>query len=207
MRGLVRGIRRLVPALVVLAVCGGLFLVGREVLREITLAFSHDPRVNIKSNMLMLQRATAQMAQDGIVEGDPSLGWPGDTGGTFAGWARELVSRGYVSTNDFCRLMSAPGFVVRPPDRLPEMKECGVLVYAVSTNSPQNAVFLSSANFTNTATGGLPLNTESPMFRKVSLTHDYRGFVVVRKDGTASILPPEKVGDPNAIGAYEPLCR
>lgn len=65
------------------------------------------------SNTKQLHLATQQMALDGETTVDKTLGWPGDTGGTFSNWAQKLVPA-YLTTNDFCKLLSAPGIVVNP---------------------------------------------------------------------------------------------
>lgn len=151
------------------------------------------------SNMKQLHLATQQMALDGETAGNTNLGWPGDTGGTFTNWARLLVPA-YLSTNDFCKLLSAPGKIV-PPGKLPESMSSGaVLVYAVGTNSPATAVFLTSANFTNTPQGGAPLEKNARPFGD-------KGFVVFRKGGDGVILLPRQVSQTNIIGAYVPVVK
>lgn len=154
----------------------------------------------VLSNAKQLHLATQQMALDGITTGDTNLSWPGDLG-TFSKWAHQLINEDYLTTNDFRKLMSAPG-VVPPEGVIPNMSECGLLIYAVSTNSPDSAVFATSANFTNTPEGGLPPG------RKAKPYGD-RGFVVFRKGGDGAILRSKQTGAKytNIIGAYAPLCR
>jgi type II secretory pathway pseudopilin PulG len=149
------------------------------------------------SNMRQLHLATQQMALDGESSGDRALGWPGDTGGTFSSWVTKLVPE-YLGTNDFCKLLSGPGVVV-PSGKLPStMRECAVRVYAVGTNSPETAVFLTSANFTNTPGGGAPLE-------KSAKPYGDKGFVVFRKGGDGAILLKTQVGKTNLIGSFVPL--
>jgi type II secretory pathway pseudopilin PulG len=151
------------------------------------------------SNMKQLSLASQQMALDGDTTGNTNLGLPGDIGGTFTNWARQLVPA-YLSTNDFCKLLSAAGKVV-PPGKIPQsMSNCAVLVYAVSTNSPETAVFLTSANFTNTPQGGGPLN-------KSAKPYGDKGFVVFRRGGDGAILLPKQVTATNFIGSYAPLLK
>ena len=152
------------------------------------------------SNMRQLHLATISMELDRSTSGDAKIGgWPGDTGGTFTNWARQLVPT-YLSTNDFCKLLSSPGKIV-PPDALPAaMSESAVLIYAVSTNSPDTAVFLSSAHFTNSPNGGAPLDKSAKPFGN-------KNFVVFRKGGDGSILLPKQVGMTNIIGSYVPLLK
>lgn len=151
------------------------------------------------SNMRQLHLATQQMWLDGETIGDKTLGWPGDTGGTFSHWVKKLVPD-YLTTNDLCKLLSAPGIIVKPGKIPSQMSDGALLVYAVSTNSPDHAVFLTSANFTNTLSGGLPLE-------KSAKPYGDKAFVVFRKGGEGKVLLPGRVGAPNVIGSYVPLCQ
>lgn len=151
------------------------------------------------SNMKQLHLATTQMALDGEYTKDKSLGWPGDTGGTWAVWARNLCRGGYLSTNDFKKLISAPGMVPTASDPASPGKS-GVLMYAISESNQGSTVFLSSANFTNTPAGGVPpIETSKPYGNK--------GFVVFRKAGDGAILQARQAGKTNIIGTYAPLCQ
>ncbi len=148
------------------------------------------------SNAKQLQLVTRQMEIDGVSTGDTALGWPGDTGGTFTNWAHQLVPA-YLSTNDFCKLLSAPGVVVRLGKIPSKMGDGALIVYAVSTNSPDNTVFLTSRNFTNTPTGGLPLEERATPYGT-------KGFMVFRKGGDGAILQSRQVGKTNLIGSFVP---
>lgn len=151
------------------------------------------------SNMKQLHLATESMAQDGVATEDRALGWPGDTGGTYSHWAQQVVPA-YWGTNDFCKLLSGPGVTV-PAGKIPKaMSSCAVRVYAVSSNSPSSAVFLTTANFTNTPQGGEPL-LESTM------PYGSKGFVVFRKGGDGAILLTKQVGNTNLIGSYVPMLK
>lgn len=151
------------------------------------------------SNQKQLHLATMQMALDGVTIGDTNLGWPGDTGGSFGKWTRQLVEGNYLSTNDLGKLLSAPGKIVKP-GKMPSMEESAQLVYQVSTNSPGNTVFLSTANFTNSPSGG-----EAPA--KKAKPYGEKGFVIFRKAGDGAILQARQAGMTNVIGSYVPLCR
>lgn len=151
------------------------------------------------SNMKQLHLATQQMALDGVTAEDKSLGWPGDIGGTFSNWTRQIVPA-YLGTNDFCKLLSAPGVVV-PMGKIPTtLSQSAVLVYAVSSNSPANAVFLTTANFTNGPSGGTPLSD------KIKPYGD-KGFVVFRKAGDGAILLKNQATNANLVGSYVPLLK
>ncbi len=150
------------------------------------------------SNMKQLHLATEQMALDRGTTGDTNLGWPGDTGGTFTNWARQLGD-GYLTTNDLNALLSAAGRR-NPRDVMPGGNTNGVLVYAVGSNSAGSAVFLSSANFTNTPAGGVAPGAEAVPFGD-------HGFVVFCKGGDGVILKARQAGKTNLVGAFAPLLR
>lgn len=151
------------------------------------------------SNAKQLHLATQQMALDGEAEGKTNLGWPGDTGGTYSNWVHQLLAGPYLTTNDFRKLMSAPG-VIPPAGIIPTKEQCALLAYAVRSNSSPETVFLTTANFTNTPSGGLP-----PL--KNSKPYGDKGFVVFRKGGDGAILRPRQAGQTNLIGGYAPLLQ
>lgn len=161
-----------IEVLVALVILG---VLAAMAFHAVTNAFAHGPSLPMLRNMRYLWMATEQMAADGLTNGDKSLGWPGDTGGTFSNWSRKLVPE-YIGTNDLCKLLSSSGKMV-PPGRFPlEMAESAILVYAVSSNSPNSAVFLTSANFTNTPSGGVALQKAAkPMGNKCSSYSEWRG--------------------------------
>ncbi len=138
------------------------------------------------------------MVLDGDTTGDTNLVWPGDAGGSFSRWAQTLVPA-YLSSNDFRKLLSGPGKIVRS-NQIPSMENSAVLVYAVSSNSPANTVFLTSANFTNSPGLHPPLNPTAKPYGDA-------GFVVFRKDGDGAILLKRQVNATNLIGSFAPLCH
>jgi hypothetical protein len=80
------------------------------------------------------------------------------------------------------------------------MADTAVRVYAVTKDSPADAVLFTSANFTNTPTGGNTLDPSAKPYGK-------RGFVVFKKGGHGTNLLPKQVGKTNVIGSFVPLCR
>ena len=157
------------------------------------------PMGQLLSNMKQLQLCAQCMALDGVTTGDYALGWPCDLGGSFTNWTAQILKGGYLSRNDFCKLLSAQGVIV-PPGKLPTMNVTAVRLYAVRTDSPTNAILLTSANFTNTPTGGNALNASAKPFGN-------KGFVVMRKAGDGAVLLPTQVGLTNLIGSFVPMCR
>lgn len=144
------------------------------------------------SNMKNLRYATEQMAQDGL-----TVGWPGDHGGTFTNWAAQLVPY-YLSTNDFCNFISVAGHITLP-DRLPSANTNGIRAYAVSSNSPADAIFLATENIDNTPHG--------PKFDAKVRIFSKRGFVVFHKGGDGAILLPKQITNAAAVGTFVPLCQ
>jgi type II secretory pathway pseudopilin PulG len=161
---------------------------------------SKGAKTQMLSNMKRLHLATQLMALDSTTTGDTNLGWPGDMGGSFSHWANALVKSNYLSAGDLCKLLSAPGKIAKPAPRAPVANTNAVLVYAVREESASESVFLTSANFTNTPTGGTALETSAKPFGN-------GGFVVFRKAGDGAILMAKQVGQTNVIGGYVPLLR
>lgn len=149
------------------------------------------------SNMKQLHIATQQMAMDNAQTHE--AGWPGDMGGSFSNWTHALVNGGYLSTNDLCKLLSGPGLVVKLA-AAPSENSTALRVYAVKETSATNTVFLTTANFTNTPSGGLPPLANAKPYGK-------RGFVVFRRGGDGAVLMARQAGDTNLIGGFGPLCR
>lgn len=150
------------------------------------------------SNMKQLHLATEQMALDGSLKTKPTPAWPGDTGSNLATWAAALVQGDYLTTNDLAKLLSVPGKIL-PPDKLPSVNTNGVLLYAVRELSPTNAIFLATANFIPSPTGG----TIDPQVKP----YRDKGYAVFRRDGSGQIFCPPKTADTNITSPYVPLCH
>ncbi|CAN5712943.1 hypothetical protein BH09VER1_BH09VER1_44540 [soil metagenome] len=148
-------------------------------------------------HMKQLHLATVQMELDGMVARHANLGWPGDTGGTFTNWASQLVPA-YLSTNDFGKSLSVAGRTL-PPDRVPTANTNGILVYAVSTNSATNAIFLATANITDSPQGA-GFATDPKLFGNT-------GFVVFRKNGDGALLYANQITNAQLVGTWVPLCK
>lgn len=186
----------LVEALVIIGILVALVLVTPHCGQ--THALVRGQMTQTLSNMKQLHLATQSMELDGTTMPDTNRSWPGDTGGTFTNWVR-LIVPDYLGTNDLCKMLSAPGVAI-PINTLPSANNTGLRVYSVSSNSPALSVFLTTANFTNSATGGNALDPKAKPYGD-------KGFVVFRKDGSGAILQPRQVGQTNVIGTYMPLCK
>jgi len=181
--------------LVVLVV---LFVLAALALPYIEAEPHHPVMIQTLSNMKQLHLIAEQMALDGVTTGDTNLAWPGDLGGSFANWVGQAVPV-YLTTNDFDKLLSVPGKIIRPGS-LSFANTNGILMYAVSSNSPATAVIFTSANFTNTPGGGLRLDSKA-------VPYGTKGFVVFRKGGDGAIRLARQAGDTNVVGTFAPLCH
>lgn len=173
----------LIELLVVISIIG---ILAALALPAITSALVKGQMTQTLSNMKQLHLATTQMSLDATTTGDTNLGWPGDLGGSWGSWATNIVGGGYLSTNDFKKLISAPG-VVPTSDQPQSPGKSGLLLYAVAENSDGATVFLSSANFTNVPAGGNTLAATAKPYGN-------KGFVVFRKAGDGVILQPRQTG-------------
>ncbi len=182
-----------------LVVLGIIFVLWSLAIPRVTITMEPGRMTQALSNLKQLHLVAQQMALDAETTGNTNLGWPGDLGGSFTNWTAQIVKDGYLTANDLCKLLSGPGVVV-PPGKLPSMNETAVRVYAVRKDSPGEVVFLTSANFTNTPTGGGPLSPSAKPFGN-------KGFVVFRKGGDGGVYLPRQVGNTNIIGSFVPLCR
>lgn len=189
-------VTELLVALVVILVAIGFLLSLSHV--TWTSSLTQGQMSQTLSNMKQLHLATQQMALDGITTGKTNLGLPGDIGGTFSNWTAQIVSGNYLTAWDLSKMLSAPGIVLNPR-QIPATNTTAVLVYAVKEQSEGSTVFLSTANFTNTPTGGLP-----PLADAKPYGND--GFIVFRKAGDGAILKPKQAGKTNLIGGFVPLC-
>jgi prepilin-type N-terminal cleavage/methylation domain-containing protein len=184
----------LIELLVVIAIIATL---ASLTLPAITSALARGQMTQTLSNMKQLHMVTQQMALDGTTTGDTNIGWPGDISTTWAGWATNVVN-GYMGTNDFAKMVSAPG-IVAPPNTSPSGFTAGntraIVLYPVRETNDSATVLFTSANFTNNNSGGSPLlATAKPYGNK--------GFIVFRKGGDGSILQARQTGSTftNIIG-------
>lgn len=182
----------LIELLVVISIIG---ILAALALPAITGALARGQMTQTLSNMKQLHLATTQMSLDGTTTGDTNLGWPGDlTPPSWASWSTNLVPS-YIGTNDFAKLISAPGVIAAPGVAPQSQQKSAVLVYGVTENASGTVVFLTTHNFTNSATGAASLSKEGKPYGD-------KGFVVFRKGGDGAILLPRQTTQTNVIGEY-----
>jgi prepilin-type N-terminal cleavage/methylation domain-containing protein len=161
----------LIELLVVISIIA---ILASLALPAITGALTRGQASQTMSNARQLYVATFNMAADGQTTGDTNLVWPGDSGSpSWSTWATGLTTGGYLSTNDFNKMLNAQG-VSRPANTVPTAATPSALsVYQVKDSSPMQSIFVSSANFVTPGTALLP----------AALPFGAKAFVVMRRGG------------------------
>ncbi|MFA7233515.1 MAG: type II secretion system protein [Terrimicrobiaceae bacterium] len=141
------------------------------------------------SNMRQLHLTCQQMSLDASTTGDSTLGWPGSYG-TFAEWSTN-VTPGYLSTNDFVKLLSVAGAVLSSTN-FPAQNTNGIKVAGVTESEDGSAVLFYTRNVTPAPSSVWTTNA-TPLFAN-------RGFVVFRKGGDGSVYLPRQLNQTNLLG-------
>ncbi len=179
----------LIELLVVISIIG---ILAALALPAIAGALTRAQMTQSLSNMKQLHLATQQMALDGSTTGDSTLSWPDSN--NFAYWATNLIPS-YLTTNDFCKLLSTAG-AITPYCDLPNANTNGIVAYQVSEQSDGNVIFLSTRNVTN------GFNTTPD---QLSTLFSGRGFVVFHKAGDGAVLLPRQLSgtnNTNIVGVF-----
>jgi prepilin-type N-terminal cleavage/methylation domain-containing protein len=168
----------------------------------VTGALTRGQQTQTLSNLKQLHLVAQTMALDATTTGDTNVGWPGDLPTpSWAAWVTNAVP-GYIKTNDMAKLLSAPGITVPATATLSTLSPGvangrAILLYQVSETNNNNTVIFSSANFTNTSSGGSALSASA-------LPYGDKGFVVFRKGGDGAVLQARQTGSTftNVIGEF-----
>ena len=165
----------LIELLVVISIIA---ILASLALPAITGALSRGQITQAMSNARQIFIANTHMALDAVTTADTNLGWPGDIGGTntsWSSWATALVPA-YMTTNDFSKMLSAPGLVRGTNSAITQASPSALTVYAVTDASTMESTFITTANYTN----GQALSSVAKPFGD-------KGFVVFRKGGDGAV--------------------
>ena len=187
----------LIELLVVISIIA---ILASLALPAITGALVRGQMTQSVNNMKQLHLVAQQMAMDSSVSGDTNIGWPGDmpTPG-WDKWATNVVP-GYMTTNDFAKMVSAQG-VTAPLNTAPTGLTPGtksgraIILYNVSETNDTTTVIFSTSNFTNNTSGGT-----APL--AAALPYGDKGFVVFRKGGDGAVLKGLQAGQSNIVGGF-----
>jgi prepilin-type N-terminal cleavage/methylation domain-containing protein len=160
----------LIELLVVISIIA---ILAALALPAITGALVRGQATQAMSNARQLYLATFNMALDGTTTGDTNLGWPADIGGGWGGWATSITAGGYLSTNDFNKMLVAPGVKRSGTASVTSQDPSALTVYNLAEASPMQSIFITTKNFVTPGTA--LVNTAVPFGNKA--------FVVFRKGG------------------------
>ncbi len=182
----------LIELLVVVAIIA---LLTSLALPNILKALTKGQMTQTLSNGHQLYLATQTMAMDAATAGSTSSGWPGDAPvPNFSTWATGLCS-GYLSTNECCKLMSAPGVqIVTMPTTA---HETAFKVFPVKENSQSDAIFLITRNATIHGSGNNVTITLDPAVKP----YGNQGCVIIHRGGDGIILLPQQLSNSRVIGS------
>jgi len=175
----------LIELLVVISIIA---ILAALALPAITGALARGQMTQTLSNARQIYISTFNMALDGTTTGDTNLGWPSDAGGTWSKWAGALVGGGYMSTNDFAKMLSAPGVLRGTNVSVQSPTPSALSVYNVGESSPMQAAFITTANYTN----GQSLSSDAKPFGN-------KGFVVFRKGGDGLVYQSTQATNQNIL--------
>ena len=151
------------------------------------------------SNMKQLHLTCQQMSLDGTTTGDTNLGWPGNYS-SFGVWATN-VSPGYLSGNDFAKVMSVAGAIASSTNLTngSAANNGGIMVTKVSDSdgSDGSYVLFYTRNVTPSSTAVWVTNATAS-----NSLFGNRGFVVFRKGGDGSVYTMRQLTSTNLLGTF-----
>ncbi len=181
----------LVELLVVVAIIA---LLTSLALPNILKALTKGQMTQTLSNGRQLYLAAQTMALDAATLGSACSGWPGDEAvPSFSTWATALCS-GAISTNEWCKLLSAPGVSVTTMPTT--AREIAFKVYPVQDNSESDSIFLITRNATVHGSGRDVTITLDPTVKP----YGNQGCVIIHRGGDGVILLPQQLNNSRMIG-------
>jgi prepilin-type N-terminal cleavage/methylation domain-containing protein len=164
----------LIELLVVISIIA---ILAALALPAITGALARGQLSQSLSNSRQIYTATFAMAMDSVSTGDTNIGWPADIGSSWQNWATALVEGKYLATNDFNKMLSAPGAVRPPETAISSSTPSGLAIFNVSDTNASTTVFITTANYLS---AGQALDPNAKPFGD-------KGFVTLRKGGDANV--------------------
>jgi prepilin-type N-terminal cleavage/methylation domain-containing protein len=179
----------LIELLVVISIIA---ILAALALPAITGALTRGQASQTLSNARQIYISTFNMALDGTTTGDTNLAWPADSGASWSTWATALTGGGYMSTNDFAKMLSAPGVLRSTNVAVTTATPSALSVYSVGESSPMQAVFITTANYTN---GSALAATAKP--------YGDKAFVVFRKGGDGLVYQAAQATNTSLLPATD----
>jgi prepilin-type N-terminal cleavage/methylation domain-containing protein len=165
----------LIELLVVISIIA---ILAALALPAITGALTRGQASQTLSNARNLYVATFNMAADGLTTSDDTLSWPGDDGvGSWANWATELTRNNYIASNDFNKMLQAPGIKRPTTSEVTESGNSALQLYPVKSNDPMQAILFTTANLVSIGTA----------LSKDALPYGDKVFIVFKKGGDGTI--------------------
>ena len=179
----------LIELLVVISIIA---ILAALALPAITGALTRGQAAQTLSNARQLYVSTFNMALDGTTTGDTTLGWPADSGGSWNNWATALTGGGYMSSNDFAKMLSAPGVVRSTNTAVTAQTPSALFVYNIGESSTMQSVFITTANYTN----GQALSSSAKPYGN-------KAFVVFRKGGDGLVYQATQATNTSLLPATD----
>ena len=164
----------LIELLVVISIIA---ILAALALPAITGALTRGQASQTLSNARQIYLASFNFAADGVTTGDPTFGWPGDLANSWSDWAEGIVNNGYLTTNDFNKMLQAPG-INRPGNTsVTSSSPSALKVFGIMASSPMEAIFMATDNVVTPGTALL----------QNAVPYGNKAFILFRKGGDGTV--------------------